>query len=88
MSLGSLLVRNRNKPAGSDFQINLFRFWYCLNLKKMTLEFFPNGVELSLNSANSGNLINHLNMNWAHFKDPISHMCFAGAVVASWSVTQ
>ena len=27
-------------------------------------------------------------MNWAQFKDPISHMCFAGAVVAHWSVTQ
>ena len=27
-------------------------------------------------------------MNWAQFKDPISHMCLAGAVVASWSLTQ
>ena len=27
-------------------------------------------------------------MNWAPFKDPVSHMCFAGTVVASWSVTQ
>ena len=23
-----------------------------------------------------------------HFKDPVSHMCLAGAVVASWSLTQ
>ena len=26
-------------------------------------------------------------MNWAQFKDPVSHMCLAGAVVASWSLT-
>ena len=27
-------------------------------------------------------------MNWSQSKDPVSHMCLAGAVVASWSVTQ
>ena len=27
-------------------------------------------------------------MNWAQFKDPISHMCFAGTAVAFWSLTQ
>ena len=27
-------------------------------------------------------------MNWAQFKDLVSHMCLAGAVVASWSHTQ
>ena len=27
-------------------------------------------------------------MNWAQFKDPVSHMCLAGAMVASWSLTQ
>ena len=27
-------------------------------------------------------------MNWAQFKDPVSHMCLAGGVVASWSLTQ
>ena len=27
-------------------------------------------------------------MNWAQFKDPASHMCLAGAAVASWSLTQ
>ena len=42
----------------------------------------------SLNSANSGKLINHWSMNWAQFKDPVSHMCLAGTVVASWSFTQ
>ena len=51
----------------------------------MKLEFCLNGAELSLNS---GNLKNHRSMNWAQFKDPISHMCLACAVVASWSLTQ
>ena len=27
-------------------------------------------------------------MNWAQSKDPVSHMCLAVAVVASWSLTQ
>ena len=27
-------------------------------------------------------------MNWGQFKDPVSHMCLAGAVVASWSLMQ
>ena len=27
-------------------------------------------------------------MNWAQFKDPVSRMCLAGTVVASWSLTQ
>ena len=27
-------------------------------------------------------------MDWAQFKDPVFHMCLAGAVVASRSVTQ
>ena len=27
-------------------------------------------------------------MNWAQFQDPVSHMCLAGSVVASWSLTQ
>ena len=27
-------------------------------------------------------------MNWAQFKDPITHRCLAGAVVAFWSLTQ
>ena len=47
-----------------------------LNFNPFTelLEFFLNGAELSL--------------NWAWFKDAVSHMCLAGAVVASWSLTQ
>ena len=27
-------------------------------------------------------------MNWDPFKDPVSHMCLAGTVVASWSLTE
>ena len=27
-------------------------------------------------------------MIWSQFKDPVSHMCLAAAVVASWSITQ
>ena len=27
-------------------------------------------------------------MNRANYKDPISHVCLAGAVVASWSLKQ
>ena len=27
-------------------------------------------------------------MNWSQFKDHVSHMCFSGAAVASWSLTQ
>ena len=27
-------------------------------------------------------------MNWAQFKDPVSYMYLAGAVVSSWSLTQ
>ena len=55
------------------------------------MEFFLNGTELSLNSvnsANSGNRINHRSMNWVQFKDLVSHMCLAGAVLAFWSLTQ
>ena len=26
-------------------------------------------------------------MNWDQFKNAVSHMCLAGAVVASWSLT-
>ena len=40
------------------------------------------------NSLNSANLINHLNMNWSQFKDPVSNICLVGTVVASWSLTQ
>ena len=53
-----------------------------------TLEFFLNGAERSLNSVNSENLINHSSMNWGECKDPVCHVCIAGDVIASWSLTQ
>ena len=31
---------------------------------------------------------NHWSMSWAQFKDPVSYMCCAGAVVACWALTQ
>ena len=31
---------------------------------------------------------NHWSMNWVQFKDPVSHMFCAGAVVACWPLTQ
>ena len=27
-------------------------------------------------------------MNWAQFKDPVSNICLAGAVVVCWSLAQ
>ena len=27
-------------------------------------------------------------MNWGKFKDPVSHLCLASAVIASWSLKQ
>ena len=52
------------------------------------MEFFLNKAEHPLNSANLENLINHWSMNWVQFKDPVSHMCLAGAVVLSLTLTQ
>ena len=49
---------------------------------------FPKWNRISVNSAESGKLINHRSMNWAQFKDPVSHMCLAGTVVACWPLTQ
>ena len=45
-------------------------------------------MEQNLNSVNSAKLINHLSINLAQFKDSVSHVCLAGAMVASWSLTQ
>ena len=53
-----------------------------------TMEFFLNGSELSLNSVNLGNLINHWSMNWAKLNDSVSNMCLAGAMVAPWYLKQ
>ena len=49
---------------------------------------FPNGAELSLNSANSGNLTNHRSMNWAKFLDPVSFMSLGGAMVVPCFLAQ
>ena len=42
----------------------------------------------SVISANSGNLLNHWSINSGQFKYPVSHLCLAGTVVASWSLAQ
>ena len=47
------------------------------------MDFFLNGAELSLSSANSGNLKSHCSMNWG-----LTYMCLVGTVVASWSLRQ
>ena len=49
---------------------------------------FPKWNENSVNATNSGTLTNHYSMNQGQFKDSVSHMCLAGTVVASWSLTQ
>ena len=40
-----------------------------------------------MNSLNSGNLINHASMNWAQFKDPVSHLsCWhCGSILVSYT---
>ena len=64
------------------------------NITEKSYQFFRvNGVfakwiRNSVNSANSGNLINHWSINWGQFKDPLSYLRLDGAVVASWSLTQ
>ena len=40
-------------------------------------------VELSMNSANSGNLINNWSMYWGQFKDPLCYPGLPGAVLTS-----
>ena len=69
-------------PVGLDMMITGSRD-YCWF--KGPMEFSLNGAELSLNSAN---LINHWSIKWNQFKVFVSHMCLAGAVVASWSLMQ
>ena len=57
------------------------------SLSDRSIGVFSKWNRKSLNSVNSWNLINHRSMNWTQFKDPVSHMCLAGSVVASWSLT-
>ena len=72
---------------GTKVRMNPVTCVFC-TIVLLHWSFVLNGAELLLNSTNLGNLINHWSMNWAQFKDPVSHMCLAGAVVASWSLTQ
>ena len=46
--------------------------------------FFLNGAELSLNSINSGNLINHWSMNFGQFKDPLCYQHLLAAENGCW----
>ena len=63
----------------STLQLNRFIIY--------SLDFFPKSAEISVNS---GNRINQWSMNWSQFKDRVSNMCLAGAVVVvvCWSLTQ
>ena len=41
----------------------------------------------SVNAVNSGHQKNYRSIVWGQFKDPVSHLCLAGAFVASLSLT-
>ena len=47
-------------------------------------------MELPLNGMETKRIqeLNYWSMNWSQFKDPVSHMYLAGAVVVSWCITQ
>ena len=49
----------------------------------------PKLNDKSANSSSSWNPINHWNMNWSQFKDPLSYcyLCLGGTMVTSWSLT-
>ena len=49
---------------------------------------FPKSIRTFIEFSKFRKSDNCGSMNWSQFKDPISHMCLAGAVVASWSLTQ
>ena len=51
-------------------------------------EFFPKWMGNPVNLANSGNLMNHSNVDWGQYKDPVSQMCLAGTVRGSLPLTQ
>ena len=54
---------------------------------RIPVEFFPKWSR-TLNSVNSGNLINHTSMNSVQFQDLLCCLFVVGAVLASWSLTQ
>ena len=45
--------------------------WFLVVAAQRDIGVFPKWAELSLNSENSGNLINHASMNWAQFQDHV-----------------
>ena len=47
---------------------------------------FPKWNGNSVNSATSGNLINHWSMNLGQFQDPVCFLCLVNIVVASWNL--
>ena len=51
----------------------------------MLMEFLINEV---VHSLNSGNLINHWNMNCSQFKDPLCYLYLHGTVISSMSFKQ
>ena len=81
----ALMLHYERRIVTSVFSLE---FGYRVLKWQNSVKFFLNGAELSLNSVSSRNLISHWSMNWAQFKDPVSDICLAGAVVVSWSQTQ
>ena len=78
-TLGQVLLEYMMSPVG---------YYKCISpVLSYTMEFFLNRTKFQLNQANLGKLINHWSMNWAQFKDPVSHMCLAGAVITCWPLT-
>ena len=68
---------------GNGWHHRLLTWWYKLlfdiSVSSLcwTSEFFLNRAELSLdsvNSVNSGKVINHWSMNWSQFKDPVTYV--------------
>ena len=76
-----------NKPTTLLLEQNSFPLNYTV-VSLSILQFIGVFPKWNRNSAIPGNLINHWSMNWSRYKDPVSHMCLAGTVVASWFSTQ
>ena len=76
-----------NKPTTLLLEQNSFLLNYRV-VSLSILQFIGVFPKWNRNSVIPGNLINHWSMNWSRFKDPVSHMCLAGTVVASWFSTQ
>ena len=91
-----LCLQSRNQwPSCTLRWIILLKVSCSVRIQKscsviVTAKHVDNGVfpKWNKNSGNSGNLINHWSITWAQFKDPVSNMSLAGAVVAPQSLTQ